>query len=55
MATGSTAGHVSLWDLEKRQIHSIIRDCHYGNISGMKFLQNQPLMVTSGSDNTLKV
>eukprot|EP00794_Sanderia_malayensis_P006767 gene6767-7529_t len=55
MATGSTAGHVSLWDLEKRQIHSIIHDCHHGNVSGMKFLQNQPLMITSGSDNTLKL
>ena len=55
MASGSTAGHVTLWDLQKKQLHSTLRDCHNGNVSGMKFYQNQPLLITSGSDNCLKV
>ena len=55
MATGSTAGHVSLWDLEKRKVQGCIRDCHNGSVTGLKFLLNQPLMVTSGQDNSLKV
>eukprot|EP00795_Rhopilema_esculentum_P000788 gene788-10517_t len=55
MATGSTSGHVALWDLEKRKVHSCLRDCHSGSVTGMKFLQNQPLMITSGQDNSLKL
>ena len=55
MATGSTSGHVALWDLEKRKVHSCLRDCHSGSVTGMKFLQNQPLMITSGQDNSLNV
>ena len=55
MATASTAGHIALWDLEARQLRSTIRDAHYGSVTGMKFLSSQPLMVTSGADNSLKV
>jgi len=55
MATGSPAGHVSLWDLEKRKVQGCLRNCHNGSVTGMKFLLNQPIMVTSGQDNSLKL
>ena len=55
MATGSTQGHLSIWDLENRKLHSCLRDCHNGSVAGMKFLLNKPLLITSGSDNSLKV
>ena len=31
MATGSTAGHISLWDLEKRRTSSVMWNAHTGN------------------------
>jgi U3 small nucleolar RNA-associated protein 21 len=55
MATGSPAGHIALWNLEKRRLQSQIRDAHNGAISGMTCLPSEPLLVTTSSDNALKV
>ena len=55
MATGSAVGHIGLWDLEERKLSSQIRDAHTTSVTGMKCLPNEPLMVTSAADNTLKV
>ena len=55
MATGSTQGHIALWNLEERKLQSQMRESHSGAVSGMKCLPSEPLMVTSSSDNSLKV
>ncbi|XP_054708031.1 WD repeat-containing protein 36-like [Uloborus diversus] len=55
MASASTMGHVAVWDLEKKRLHSEIRDAHKGAISGMKFLPNEPLLVTNSCDNSIKM
>lgn len=55
MATGSTIGHVTFWDLEKKRLITVLRHAHANSVSGMKFLQRQPTMITSSPDNSLKV
>lgn len=55
MASASTEGHIAFWDLEKRQLGTVLRDAHKGMVCGMKFLPSQPLLVTNGPDNSLKV
>ena len=55
MATGSATGHIGLWDLEERKLSSQMREAHTTAVTGMKCLPNEPLMVTSAPDNTLKV
>ena len=55
MASASTEGHIAFWDLEKRQLGTVLRDAHKGVVCGMKFLPSQPLLVTNGPDNSLKV
>lgn len=55
MSTGSPVGHIAVWDLEKRKLHSQIRCAHTAAVTGMKFLPSQPLLVTSSGDNSLKV
>ncbi|XP_070537319.1 WD repeat-containing protein 36-like [Ptychodera flava] len=54
MATGSTAGHIALWDLEERKLQSQMRDVHNGAVTGMKYLPSEPLMITSAADNSIK-
>ncbi|GBN46167.1 hypothetical protein AVEN_237430-1 [Araneus ventricosus] len=54
MASASTMGHIAVWDLEKKRLHSEIREAHKGGISGLKFLPNEPLLITSSSDNSIK-
>ena len=55
MATGSTTGHLSLWNLEKKELSYVEKDAHVGSVTGMKFLEKQPLLITSAADNSLKV
>ncbi|RZF37096.1 hypothetical protein LSTR_LSTR013792 [Laodelphax striatellus] len=55
MATGSVSGHIVFWDLEKRAVASQLMNAHEASVAGMQFLPNEPLMVTSSPDNTLKM
>jgi U3 small nucleolar RNA-associated protein 21 len=55
MCTGSPVGHIAVWDLEKRKLHSQIRSAHNAAVTGLKFLPSEPLLVTSSVDNALKV
>ncbi|XP_031556169.1 WD repeat-containing protein 36-like [Actinia tenebrosa] len=55
LATASTLGHIALWDLEGSKLRGTLRDAHNGSVCGMKFLSSQPVLVTNGPDNALKV
>ncbi|CAL1530137.1 unnamed protein product [Lymnaea stagnalis] len=55
MVTGSAAGHIALWDLENRKLHSYLKDAHFASVTGLECLPSEPLMVTSAADNSLKV
>ncbi|KIM28873.1 hypothetical protein M408DRAFT_329296 [Serendipita vermifera MAFF 305830] len=55
LATSNTAGHVALWDLNQngRLLH-IIRGAHDGSVASIQWIPNQPVLVTSGEDNSIK-
>lgn len=55
MATGSTIGHVVFWDLEERKISSQLLSAHDRAVTGLEYLPNEPLLLTSSPDNTLKL
>ncbi|CAD5111627.1 DgyrCDS920 [Dimorphilus gyrociliatus] len=55
MTTGSTTGHIAIWNLEKKKIQSQIQNAHDNSVCGMEFLKNEPLMVTNSGDNSLKI
>ena len=55
MVTGSTLGHIAVWNLEEKRLQSQMRQCHNSVVSGIKCLPSEPLMVTSSPDNSLKV
>ncbi|XP_063887583.1 WD repeat-containing protein 36-like [Scylla paramamosain] len=55
MVTGSEIGHIAIWNLEEKNLISQIRDAHHGPVLGLKCLLNEPLLVTSSPDNTLKM
>ena len=48
-------GHIAVWDLEERKLASMERRAHRGAVTGLQFMPEQPLMVTSSSDNSVKV
>lgn len=55
MATGSANGNIVFWDLENRQVASQLLRAHDGAVTGMVCLPNEPLVLTSSPDNTLKL
>ena len=54
LCVGDETGRVTVWDLEKRSLRTLIVQCHEGPVVSLKFLDGQPVMVSSGFDNTLK-
>ncbi|XP_077062492.1 WD repeat-containing protein 36 [Siphateles boraxobius] len=55
MASGSPIGHIGLWDLEEKKLVCQMRDAHTTAIAGLTFLQNEPLLITNGADNAIRV
>lgn len=55
MVTGSTEGHIVMWDLEEKRVMSQVESAHSSRIAGMQCLMSEPLMVTNSEDNSLKM
>ena len=56
LASASSAGHIALWDLNAggRLLH-MIRGAHDGAITAIEWVPGQPVLITSGEDNSVKV
>ncbi|XP_062334077.1 WD repeat-containing protein 36 [Osmerus eperlanus] len=55
MAAGSPVGHIGLWDLEEKKLVCQMRDAHSTAIAGLTFLHGEPLLLTNGADNAIRV
>jgi WD40 repeat protein len=56
LASASSTGHIALWDLNSggRLLH-IIRGAHDGAVSAVEWVPGQPVLISSGEDNSIKV
>ncbi|XP_070781157.1 WD repeat-containing protein 36 [Enoplosus armatus] len=55
VASGSPQGHIAFWDLERRQLVTQQRHAHGTAVAATTFLHREPLLVTNGADNAIKV
>ncbi|KAK1276546.1 hypothetical protein QJS04_geneDACA004157 [Acorus gramineus] len=55
LASGDSSGVISIWDLEKRRLQSIIREAHDSSIISLHFLANEPVLMSSSADNSIKM
>ncbi|XP_072950068.1 WD repeat-containing protein 36 [Epargyreus clarus] len=55
MVSGSTQGHIVVWDLEEKRVKSQIQAAHSSRIAGLQCLMSEPLMITNSPDNSLKM
>lgn len=55
MAAGSPIGHIALWDLEEKKLMCQMQDAHSTAIAGMSFVPGEPLLITNGADNAIRV
>jgi U3 small nucleolar RNA-associated protein 21 len=55
LASSSLGGSLALWDLDQRgRLLHLIPNAHSSAISSLQWIPGQPLLVTSGPDNTIK-
>ena len=56
LASASANGHIALWDLNNngRLIH-IVRGAHDRAVTAIEWIPGQPVLVSSGEDNSVKV
>lgn len=55
LASGGSSGVISIWNLEKKKLQSVIREAHDGSIISLHFLANEPVLMSSSVDNSIKV
>ena len=55
MLSGSPAGHIALWNLEERKLAGQMRNAHSRAVTGLRALPGEALLVSSSSDNTVKM
>ncbi|XP_010681761.2 U3 small nucleolar RNA-associated protein 21 homolog [Beta vulgaris subsp. vulgaris] len=55
LASGGTSGVISVWNLEKRRLQSVIREAHDGAIISLHFFANEPVLMSSSADNSIKM
>ncbi|KAK9786275.1 hypothetical protein WJX73_004830 [Symbiochloris irregularis] len=54
MAAGGASGAITVWNLEARKLHTIIRDAHAAPLTALHFFPGEPRLMSAGADNTLK-
>ncbi|CAG8647186.1 26118_t:CDS:10 [Gigaspora margarita] len=54
MAAANMYGDITLWNLDEKRLSHIIKGAHEGLIPSIQFLNGQPILLTSGADNSIK-
>ncbi|XP_067341278.1 WD repeat-containing protein 36 isoform X1 [Channa argus] len=55
VASSSPQGHIAFWDLVRRQLVAQQRHAHSTAVASATFLHGEPLLITNGADNAIKV
>lgn len=55
MATSNNSGDIVLWDLENHQLFYNMKNAHDAAINSISFLNGQPILLSAGLDNSVKV
>eukprot|EP00163_Fabomonas_tropica_P018552 TRINITY_DN32910_c0_g1_i1.p1 TRINITY_DN32910_c0_g1~~TRINITY_DN32910_c0_g1_i1.p1 ORF type:complete len:904 (-),score=197.62 TRINITY_DN32910_c0_g1_i1:61-2772(-) len=55
LASASVSGAISVWNLEQRNLVTVDNRAHHGMITKIEFLAGEPLLLSAGDDNALKM
>lgn len=55
LISGAPNGSFVVWDLDKRRAHHVREDAHRGPVTSARFLADQPLLITNGRDNAIRM
>ncbi|KAF9940858.1 hypothetical protein BGZ65_005881 [Modicella reniformis] len=54
MASANMYGDIALWDLDRQKVLHVMKGAHDGTIPSIQFLNGQPILMSSGADNSVK-
>ncbi|POM64424.1 Hypothetical protein PHPALM_20045 [Phytophthora palmivora] len=55
VVSGSRSGDIAVWNLQTKRLESVITAAHDGAVVSLQFLANEPLLLSSGTDNSIKL
>ncbi|GMH23837.1 hypothetical protein Nepgr_025680 [Nepenthes gracilis] len=55
LASGGSSGVINIWNLEKRRLRSVIREAHDSSVISLYFFANEPVLMSSSADNSIKM
>ncbi|KAJ4838625.1 hypothetical protein Tsubulata_044113 [Turnera subulata] len=55
LASGGSSGDISIWNLEKKRLVSVVKDAHDNSIVSLHFFANEPVLMSSSTDNSIKM
>ena len=55
LVAGSGGGHVGIWELEQGRLLARLPNAHVAPVSGLEFLPQEGTLLSSASDNALRV
>ncbi|ETL24756.1 hypothetical protein L916_21299 [Phytophthora nicotianae] len=55
VVSGSRSGDIAVWNLQTKRLESVIAGAHDGAVVSLQFLANEPLLLSSGTDNSIKM
>lgn len=55
LASADDLGDITLWDLQAKRLIHVLHHAHDAAITSLHFLLKQPLLMSTGADNTIKV
>ena len=53
MAAAGASGVITVWNLAERRLHTIIRRAHGAPVTALHFFAGEPVLMSSGADNTV--
>ena len=54
LVSGSTSGHIAVWNLNDKKLAVQMRQSHNGEVTGLHCFPDEPILMTSSPDNSLK-
>lgn len=55
VVAADATGVISVWDLEHQKLKSVIKDAHDGSVTTLHFFPGEPVLLSVGRDNCVKV
>lgn len=55
LVSSNRKGQIATWDLKEKQLSHLLNEAHNGNITKVQFIETEPVFLSCGHDNALKM